>query len=103
MVHHYTQGEIEFLKKYVTGRSIKELTQMFNENFNTSIGVKAIGGTLKRNGLTNGVDRRFKRGQAAWNKGLKGIDLAGENGKKTQFKKGQKPWNYKPIGTELTK
>ena len=50
--------------------------------------------------MKNGIDRKFQKGQTAWNENMKGLDLAGENGKKTQFKKGQKPMNYKPVGYE---
>ena len=39
---------------------------------------------------------RFKKGEASWNKGVKGLNL---NSGKTQFKKGNKPANHKPVGT----
>jgi hypothetical protein len=39
---------------------------------------------------------QFKKGQAAWNKGLKGVN--GESEKR--FKKGNKTWNTLPLGAE---
>ncbi len=38
---------------------------------------------------------RFAAGQTPWNKGMKGLQIGGEQ---TQFKKGQTPHNTKPIG-----
>lgn len=58
-------------------------------------------------GRTNGkqgTGTRFAKGHTTWNKGMKGLDLAGERGKATQFKKGHRGGKaaelYKPIGTE---
>ena len=58
-------------------------------------------------GRTNGRQgsgTRFVKGHATWNKGMKGLDLAGERGKATQFKKGIRQGVavklYQPIGIE---
>jgi hypothetical protein len=50
---------------------------------------------LKR-GDEVGKEYRFKKGQAVWNKGMKGLQIGGAE---TQFKKGSRPPNYKPVGT----
>jgi hypothetical protein len=46
-----------------------------------------------------GVHMRFKKGQAAWNKGMKGLQIGGEA---TRFKKGAVPVNALPVGTIRT-
>jgi hypothetical protein len=40
-------------------------------------------------------DTKFKKGNAPWNKNLKGIHLS----PKSEFKKGSRPINWCPIGT----
>jgi hypothetical protein len=51
--------------------------------------------------LTNshqrGKQTQFTKGQHAWNKGKKGLQLGGQE---TQFKKGTKPHNAVPVGAE---
>lgn len=50
-------------------------------------------------GRTNGrqgIGTRFEKGQAAWNKGMKGLQIGGEA---TQFKAGTMPHNHVPVGT----
>ncbi|WP_028392743.1 HNH endonuclease signature motif containing protein [Bacillus cihuensis] len=98
--HNYTDEQKIFVRENIKGRSRKELTELFNDNFNTNLKVTQMVGFIKRNGLVSGLDGRFIKGQEAWNKGVRGVDFCGENGKKTQFKKGNKPHNYKPVGTE---
>ncbi len=99
-IHHYTDEQTAFVHENVKGITRNELTELFNKHFNTTLKVTQMAGFMKRNGLTNGVDGRFEKGQKAWNVGMKGINFGGENGKKTQFKKGNVPKNYKPVGTE---
>lgn len=49
-----------------------------------------------------GIGTRFEHGNPAWNKGMKGLDIAGERGRATQFKPGTRPHNWQPIGYERT-
>jgi hypothetical protein len=49
-----------------------------------------------RRGDNVGARYRFKPGQPAWNKGMKGLDLGG---KQTQFKPGSMPHNTHPVGS----
>jgi hypothetical protein len=49
-----------------------------------------------RRGDNVGAAHRFKPGQQVWNKGMKGLQIGGQE---TQFKKGQMPHNTKPIGS----
>lgn len=49
-----------------------------------------------------GMGTRFEKGQAAWNKGMKGVVGVQEACRATQFKKGRpahEARNYQPIGT----
>ena len=50
-----------------------------------------------RKGDNVGVAHRFKPGNVAWNKGMKGLKIGGEA---TQFRKGNKPHTWVPVGTE---
>lgn len=45
---------------------------------------------------TKGIGNRFQKGHKTWNKGMKGLQIGGEE---TQFKKGNSPRNHKPVGT----
>lgn len=96
----FTKEQVKFIKQNVKGISNKELVDLVNKTFNLSVTEKQMASFKKNNGLVNGRDGRFKKGQEPWNKGMKGLDCAGENGKKTQFKKGQTPLNYRPVGSE---
>lgn len=49
-----------------------------------------------RRGDDVGKEFRFKKGFEPWNKGLKGLNIGGEE---TQFKKGSTPKNTMPIGS----
>lgn len=50
-----------------------------------------------RKGDNVGAAHRFKPGNVAWNKGMKGLKIGGEA---TQFRKGNKPHTWVPVGTE---
>jgi hypothetical protein len=96
-IHNYTEEQIAFVRENIKGISLIEITEMFNKHFNTNIKVTQMSGFIKRKGFSNGLDRRFKKGQKAWNEGMKGVTFGGIE---TRFKKGQMPPNYKPVGTE---
>ncbi len=96
MAYRYTEEQKQFIRDHVEGRTSNELTDMFNRHFDTDLKVSQIRSFKKNNGLKGGVNTRFKKGQAPFNKGKKGVG----GWKPTQFKKGHKPHNYKPIGTE---
>ncbi len=50
---------------------------------------------FRREASPASIANRFKKGQMAWNKGIKGLQIGG---KETQFCKGHKPLNWKPVG-----
>ncbi len=101
MRHKFTPEQLQFLRNHVVGCSKQDLTNIFNQHFNLTLSERQIVACCKNHKLPHsGLDGHFKKGQAAWNKGMKGINFGGENGKKTQFKKGQIPVNYRPVGSE---
>ncbi|PAY37393.1 HNH endonuclease signature motif containing protein [Ligilactobacillus salivarius] len=51
-----------------------------------------------RRNIHNGISGKFKKGNKAWNKGMKGLRFPGSE--KGWFKKGQKSLNEKPLGSE---
>lgn len=95
--HRYTDEQIEFIKANVLGRGNQELTDMFNERFNENITKQQMNTIKKNRGLNSGLTGHFKKGQKAWNSGMKGLQIGG---KETQFKKGQIPINHRPVGSE---
>lgn len=97
MKHFYTEEQKSFLTRNIKGRTRKELCEMFNKHFSLNLGLNQITAYVKNNGLSSGIDARFRQGDNPWNKGKKGICTGGEQ---TQFKKGQRPHNYKPVGSE---
>jgi hypothetical protein len=77
------------------GRSVKSVNSQAH-----ILGLKKCPEYLKANVhiITNpSVRHQFKKGQTAWNKGMKGLQIGGVA---TQFKKGNKPFNWKPDGSE---
>ena len=70
----YTQEEQDFFREFVPGHTYKEIQAEFCKRFNKPITLSQVKGYLKRNGLKNGVNGRFKKGNI--------------------------PQNHKPLGTE---
>ncbi|MEC1377342.1 HNH endonuclease signature motif containing protein [Heyndrickxia oleronia] len=97
MGHSYTPEQAKFIRENVKGRTSMELTQLVNDHFGLNLRVSQIRAYMKNNGLKNGINTRYKKGNTPFNKGKRGITTGGIS---TQFKKGQKSINYKPIGTE---
>lgn len=58
----------------------------------------ASGHAGRLDGIKGGVTR-FRKGQAAWNKGMKGLDIGGRT---TRFKPGSTPHTTEPIGALRT-
>lgn len=101
MRHKFTPEQLYFLRSHVFMRTKQELTELFNQHFKLDLTVRQIVACAKNHKFpSSGLDGRFKKGQKAWNKDKKGINLGGENGKKTQFKKGHTPHNHRPVGSE---
>lgn len=58
----YSEEQIQFLRDNIMGRSYKELTEMFNRMFGTSIIVKNLGDVCSYHGLSNGLKGGYKPG-----------------------------------------
>ena len=98
-MHKYTPKESSFIKRHVAGRSMKEMTELFNmQHFGEPITVDQMKSFMGNNKLRNGRDGRFKPGLVPVNKGLKGY--CPEVCKKSWFGKGHKPANFLPLGSE---
>lgn len=98
MAYQYTKEQIKFITKNVKGRSNKELTEMFNNNFGSDFKISQIKSFKKNHKLDSGLNGQFKKGQEPWNKGIKGLYAKGCE--KTWFKKGSTPINHRPVGSE---
>jgi hypothetical protein len=92
----YTEEQVQFLRDNYQGRSVAELTALFNERFAAGKTEKQIKAFVSNRGITSGRTGQFEKGQTPWNHGVKGY--MGPN--PTSFKKGQAPPNRKPLGTE---
>lgn len=96
-MHKYSEKQRTFIIKKSKGISNKELTRLFNKRFKTNIKASQLKSYKSNHGIKSGVSARFKKDATPWNKGMKGLDIGGED---TRFKKGCLPHNYLPIGTE---
>lgn len=96
-LHKWSEEEKKFLRDNIQGTPIHDLTEMFNEHFDTNMTYTQIRATTKRLKLKCGVSTRFNKGHITWNKG---IPIYNEKCEKTQFKKGHKPKTTLPIGAE---
>lgn len=92
---NFTTADVAF----VVGRSTRATYQKAG-----SLGLKkspefmASGRAGRLDGVRGGATR-FQKGQAAWNKGVKGVVGIQAACRKTQFSAGQMPHNTQPIGS----
>lgn len=107
---HWSPEEEAELRRLYPDTPMPQLIQRFNREDRaiyskaTSMGLKRSAEYLAsehacrlRKGDNSGSAHRFKPGNAAWNKGMKGLQIGGEA---TRFRKGNKPHTWVPIGTE---
>lgn len=97
---NWTDEMKTFIADNYYGITTADLTERFNEHFGVQFKWTAIAEYKKRNNLKNGIDARFKKGQAPHNKGKKMPAEVYEKAKDTMFKKGNMPNNYRPVGSE---
>lgn len=90
----YEAKHEEFLRLHEK-TSRKELAELFNKKFNSSVTHKAMAQKCRKLGLKGVNNGCFQKGNVPFNKGKKGLLKAN----KTSFKKGFIPPNTKPIGT----
>lgn len=92
----YTPEQMQFIRDNYTGRSVAELTTMFNSTFGTDRTWQQIKTFVHNRGIVSGRTGQFEKGSVSWNKGVKGY--MGANA--TSFKKGDIPPNQQPMWTE---
>jgi len=83
----YTSEQVEFIKDNYAGRSVAELTELFNDRFNDQKTQQQIKTFVHNRGITSGRTGYFEKGHKPWNDGKKGY--MGPNA--TSFKKGNIP------------
>lgn len=96
----YSEEHLRFVEKNLPGRSYREVYKTFEEKFKLGVSYNAFCLFCKNNGVKNGLDGRFvkgEKGRVPWNKGMKGLQVGG---KETQFKKGEESVNRRPVGSE---
>lgn len=96
----YTPEMKQWLRDNVQGRSLKQLTEDFNNHFGTNVLESRIAHLKGDMRLRNGNDTRFVKGQAPTNKGQKMSDAQRLKLQDKWFQKGHKPKNYREIGSE---
>lgn len=94
----YTEDEHTFLREYIPGHTVREITAEFNRRFENPITEGRIKGYMARKKIKNGFTGRFEKGHPSHNKG-KHPPSVGRMAE-TQYKKGHLPHNTKPIGYE---
>ena len=96
--HHYTKEQVEYVRNNLKGRSWDDMTELFNERFNTSLKSSHLKTLQKNYGLKNGMS-----GKTPWNKGIKGLyKLPNRYMKKYKEISGKHPRSI-PIGSEHEK
>ena len=94
----FSPDQVEFLIKNYSGRSIAEMTELFNNHFGTRRTRQQIKTAVHNRGITSGRTGHFPKNHKPWNHGTKGQGLTGAN--RGSFQKGNLPPNRKPLGSE---
>lgn len=99
----FTTEQKKFILENYKGIGNKELTQQFNQKFNTNLD-KQIYYFKRNNHLDSGLTGKFEKGHKSHNKGKKWDDYLTkeqqEKLRKTTFKRGHKSANAVEIGEE---
>jgi hypothetical protein len=106
MGNKWTDTERQYMLDNYHNKPTKEMAKHLNRSISgiyaqaDKMKLKKCPEYLKANVyiITNpSVRHQFKKGQAAWNKGMKGLQIGGVH---TQFSKGSKPHNWVEDGSE---
>lgn len=99
----FTEEQKQFIYENYKGIGNKELTEMFNRKFGTSLD-KQIKYFKKNHNLDSGLTGKYEKGNIPYNQGKKWDEYmpkkSQEKAKKTTFKKGNMPHNYRLVGSE---
>lgn len=101
-MHHFTNEQIEFIRKIAKGKDTKTITELVNNKFGLNLKISQIQSCKSNHDIKSGIDCRFKKGNIPANKGKKGSMSPEqyEKCKATMFKKGNIPPNRREIGSE---
>ena len=94
----YPKEIADFIHENYIGVGPKEMSLILNQKFGTSYTQSQIKGYYTNHKYNSGLDGRFQKNDIPWNKGKKGIRLAGSE--KGWFQKGRMPANKRPVGSE---
>lgn len=94
----YTEEQVQFIRENYTGRSVAEMTKLFNKHFKTTRTRQQTKTLISNRGITSGRTGHFLAGNKPWNYGTKGQGLTWANSK--SFKKGNVPPNRKLLWSE---
>ena len=101
-MHHFTNEQIEFIRKIAKGKDTRTITELVNNKFGLNLKISQIQSCKSNHNIKSGIDCRFKKGNIPANKGKKGYmnPEQYEKCKATMFKKGNIPPNRREIGSE---
>lgn len=54
--------QLEFLKGIAPGKSYKKITEIFNKKYKENRSLESVGSFMNENGVKNGIDERFAKG-----------------------------------------
>lgn len=94
--HIYTPAQLNFLREAYKKMGRREVAMALNEEFGLSLTEKQVTACLKNHKFRAGRNNQFKKGDAPWNKRVRGYMGAND----TSFKKGNRPHTWVPVGTE---
>lgn len=98
--HVWTAEEESFMREFVPGHYSSEIVEEHNRRFpDYPVNANQVKRWKHLRGVKCGLDCKFKKGQASYNKGMKGLKIPGSE--KGWFKKGNVPHNHVPVGTEV--
>lgn len=98
----------EFIIANHKGVSMRKIAAMILERFGVEMSTTPLRQFYKENGISSGLDGRFKKGCPSWNKGKKWDEYLSpesqEKIKRTCFWKQHTPWNANvPVGTVVAR
>ena len=101
-MHHFTNEQIEFIRKIAKGKDTRTITELVNNKFGLNLKISQIQSCKSNHNIKSDIDCRFKKGNIPANKGKKGSmnPEQYEKCKATMFKKGNIPPNRREIGSE---
>ena len=95
----FTPEQIEFIGGHYAGRSLADLTDLFNRRFKTRMTRRQIRSAVHNRGIVSGRTGRFEKSFRPHNKGIKGWQAGGRSAE-TRFKPGRRPHTWVPVGSE---